>query len=305
MSYISDYEYYENNGNTPTSVNWGSYQNTSLVDLVNNFMLNHVGPDELITKVARDKVIFHIKSCIQELNYDALRVPKILELNITGTNQMIFPPDFVGFLRISYESQGILYVMAERRDTNFSNSYLQDNNGGIVFDVNGNVIEVQSQLDVSRLNGDTRKLYVGDGDFNDQYGWYLDGNWYFGRAFGGHYSLDPELANSNPTFSIDYANGVINFDSGMSGKNVVLEYVSDGLFNGDDSKIHIHKFAERAIYDYTLCRLLKSRRGIPDYEKRRYERASKAQMDNAKIRMSGNTPERLLMVLRKQGEWIK
>ena len=39
MAYISQYEYYDNNGNAPQDANWGSYQYISLDDVVNNFLL--------------------------------------------------------------------------------------------------------------------------------------------------------------------------------------------------------------------------------------------------------------------------
>ena len=34
MTYISNLEYYTNNGNVPTDVNWGSYQYVNLYDIV-------------------------------------------------------------------------------------------------------------------------------------------------------------------------------------------------------------------------------------------------------------------------------
>ena len=34
MAYISQYQYYENGGNTPSNANWGSYQYVSLQDIV-------------------------------------------------------------------------------------------------------------------------------------------------------------------------------------------------------------------------------------------------------------------------------
>ena len=36
MAYISQYEYYDNNGVAPEDKNWGSYQYVSLYDIVNN-----------------------------------------------------------------------------------------------------------------------------------------------------------------------------------------------------------------------------------------------------------------------------
>ena len=40
MSYLSQYEYYENGGNSPRDANWGSYQYVSLKDIVVNYPLN-------------------------------------------------------------------------------------------------------------------------------------------------------------------------------------------------------------------------------------------------------------------------
>ena len=65
MAYISQYEYYENNGNTPEDANWGSYQYVSLYDIVNNFMLMYAGNHSLINNEERFKVLFHAKRVCQ------------------------------------------------------------------------------------------------------------------------------------------------------------------------------------------------------------------------------------------------
>jgi len=39
MAYLSQYQYYENAGATPSNKNWGSYQYVSLEDIVNNFLI--------------------------------------------------------------------------------------------------------------------------------------------------------------------------------------------------------------------------------------------------------------------------
>ena len=73
MAYISQYEYYDNNGNQPQDVNWGSYQYVSLFDIVNNFMLMYAGNHSLINNEDRYKILFHAKRAVQELNYDAFK----------------------------------------------------------------------------------------------------------------------------------------------------------------------------------------------------------------------------------------
>ena len=53
MAYISQYEYYDNNGSTPQDANWGSYQYVSLKDIVNNFLLMYSGNHSLVNNEER------------------------------------------------------------------------------------------------------------------------------------------------------------------------------------------------------------------------------------------------------------
>jgi len=95
MAYITDYTYYENDQVVPTDSNWGSYQYISLDDIVNNFMLMFQGNNELINNINRYQVLFHAKRAIQELNYDAMKEVKILQLQICDQLRFVLPPDYV------------------------------------------------------------------------------------------------------------------------------------------------------------------------------------------------------------------
>jgi len=304
MPNITDFQYYTNGGTNPTNENWGSYQYVSLLDIVNNFELMFVGNDKLINNVPRYEILFHAKQGIKELNYDALKTPKVLELTLGDTNQLVFPPDYVNFIRISLEINGTLLTLVENKQNNYANSYLQDHTTDIIFDTDGNVIEVQSQMDIDRLAGLTQQIYLGDGIFNNCWGWYVDGCWYFTRQWSGRFGLDPETANMNTAYSIDKPNGVINFSSDLSGYNVVLEYVSDGMEKGDDANIVINKLAEDAIYAYIKWAIMNNKFGVQMYERNEAKKQRKAAIDNAKIRIGGNMSN-ILMVLRGQSKWIK
>ena len=115
MPYINNYQYYKNNGLIPEDENWGSYQYVSLSDIVNNFILMYVGNDKLVNNVDRYTILFHAKRSIQELNYDALRNIKVLELEIGDSLQMVMPPDYVNYVRISMLHQGVLIPLVENR----------------------------------------------------------------------------------------------------------------------------------------------------------------------------------------------
>jgi hypothetical protein len=305
MAYITNYEYYTNSGTAPTDLNWGGYQYVSLADIINNFILIYIGNDKLINNVERHNVLFHAKRGIQELNYDAFKNVKVLELTIGPASQLTVPPDFVDYVRISYESNGILFPMVENVQVNYATTYLQDNNYDIVFDLDGNVIETNSQLDAARAAGYTQEIYLGEGIYHGYPGWCINGDWYFTMQIGGRFGLDPTTANFNTAFRIDKAAGVFYFSSDLVGQNVVLEYFSDGLENGDDTLVFVPKMAEEAIYAYTNYQIMKQKLGIPMYEKNAAQKAYTAARRNAKVRLSNLKPSRLLMALRGQEKWIK
>ena len=308
MAYLTEYQYYENNGtqNSETE-NWGSYQYVSLDDIVNNFMLMYVGNDKLINNAERYNVLFHAKRAIQELNYDSLKEVKILELSVADSLRYVLPSDYVNWVRISIYTDGVLKPLTENIQTNWSNAYLQDNTARILFDHLGNILKPSnSTIDVDRLKGATKSIYMNSqSPYNGQEGYSIDGDWYFEYAVGARYGLNTETANSNPTFSINKKSGVINFSSNMNGELCVLEYVSDGMENGENSEISVNKLFEEFVYSYMKFVILSSKYGVQEYIINRARKEKGALLRNAKIRLSNIHPGRLLMNLRGQDKWIK
>jgi hypothetical protein len=305
MAYLTGYQYYENSGNIPENENWGSYQYVSLDDIVNNFMLMYVGNDKLINNVQRYNVLFHAKRGIQEINYDALKEIKVLEISICDDLKFILPNDYVNYVRISLYKDGVLRPLTENIQTNYSNSYLQDNNCRVLFDQDGNILEGTSILDYDRVTDKQKTMYPGSGMYAGREGVNIDQNWYFDYSIGANYGLNTETANVNPTYRIDKASGVINFGSGMAGELCILEYISDGMQDGDDSKVSINKMAEEFIYAYIKYAILNAKVGVQEYIVNRAKKDKTALLRNAKIRLSNIHPGRLLMNMRGRDKWIK
>jgi hypothetical protein len=307
MAYISQYQYYENGGNPPQDANWGSYQYVSLYDIVNNFMLMYAGNHSLINNEERFKVLFHAKRAIQELNYDAFKEIKVLELSVDDQLRYILPSDYVNWVRISIQRDGILYPLSENIQTNWSSAYLQDNTGQILFDQDGNALSPQySELDYRRIFSIQPTIYLNSlSPFNGSMGYNDDGNWYFTRGVGARFGLNTETANANPTFKIDPKGGVINFSSGIQDELVVLEYVSDGMENGNDSYVTVNKMFEEYVYAAVEFSILNSKFGVQEYVINRARKRKSALLRNAKIRISNIHPGRLLMNLRGQNKWLK
>jgi len=307
MSYITAYQYYENNGNTPENLNWGSYQYVSLYDIVTNFKLMYSGNHSLINNEPRYRILFHAKRGIQELNYDAFNQIKTLELDVCDNLRFVLPPDYVNWVRVSLFKDGVLRPLVENIQANSSDAYLQDHNCRILFDHEGNVLKPQySNLDLGRLDNSNKSIYLNQNSpYDGCEGWCIDGCWFFDYQIGARYGLNTETANFNPTFRVDQQNGVINFSSGMSGEKCVLEYVSDGLYNGDEARVTVNKLFEEFLYAYIEFAIINSKLGVQEYVINRARKRKSALLRNAKIRMSNLHPGRLLMNLRGQAKWIK
>jgi len=307
MAYLTQYQYYENEGNNPENDNWGSYQYVSLKEIVTNFMLMYVGNDKLINNVERYNILFHAKRAIQELNYDSLKEIKILEMSVNDELRFILPDDYVNWVRISMYKNGVLFPLTENIQTNWSSAYLQDNNNKILFDEEGSVLKPEfSTVDIDRIKGSRKTIYLNEqSSYDGQEGYFYNGIWYFEYPIGGRYGLNTETANANPTFKINKKSGVINFSSDMSGELVVLEYVSDGMEGGVNADISVNKLFEEFVYAYIKFSVLSSKYGVQEYIINRSRKEKSALLRNAKIRLSNIHPGRLLMNLRGQNKWIK
>jgi len=305
MAYLTGYQYYENAGVTPEDANWGSYQYISLDDIVNNFMLMYVGNDKLVNNVERYNVLFHAKRGIQELNYDALKETKIIELTVCDNATVVLPPDYVNWVRISLYKDGVLRPLSENVNTNFADAYLQDNDCKVLFDEDGNVLIGTSLLDGDRVDGQQKTQYLGDGLLNGSMGYNIDGKWVFDYAIGGRYGMNTETANNNPTFKINKAGGVVSFSSPMAGENIIIEYVSDGMEGGVDANVSLNKLFEDYIYAYIKYAILNSKFGVQEYIVNRARKDKTALLRNAKIRLSNIHPGRLLMSMRGAQKWLK
>ena len=151
MAYLTEYQYYENEGTAPTNKNWGSYQYVSLEDIVNNFMLMYSGNHSLINNEEQYKVLFHAKRAVQELNYDAFKEIKVLELKLDDEFRFVLPSDYVNWVRISVLRNGVLMPCGENIQANGASSYLQNSQGKILFDSDGNIESETSELDTLRI----------------------------------------------------------------------------------------------------------------------------------------------------------
>ena len=120
---------------------------------------------------------------------------------------------------------------------------------------------------------------------------------------GERYGLEPSHAQANGSYYIDCREGKIHFSSNISGKTVILKYISDSL--GTDDEMQVHKFAEEAIYKWIAYGCLAARVDVPEYVVRRYKKERFAETRKAKLRLSNIKLEEITQILRGKSKQIK
>ena len=283
---------------TPSS--YGNYQFTTLDNIINAFMISYVGESKLINKVNRTDVQFYAMRAIQELSYDVFRSIKSQEIEIPGSLTMILPQDYVNYVKlVSVGSDGIEKNLYPTGKTSNPFAITQDTDGVYQYTDSDNDGEVDTLTE--QVPSDTWSSYqnqelessinaTGSADIE------LD---YRGRRYG----LDPQHAHLHGSFYIDYNKGFIHFSSNLSGKTVVLKYISDGL--GTDDEMVVHKFAEEAVYKWIAYGILSTRSNMPEHVVQRFKREKFAETRKAKIRLSNIKMEEFTQVLKGMSKQIK
>jgi hypothetical protein len=131
-------------------------------------------------------------------------------------------------------------------------------------------------------------------DYQDDIYWPLDLS---------RYGLDPQHAQANGSFYIDDQSGKIHFSSNVSGKTVILDYISDSL--GTDGEMQVHKFAEEAMYRWIAHAIMAGRVNIPEYQVQRFKKEKFAAVRTAKLRLSNIKLEEITQILRGKSKQIK
>jgi len=131
-------------------------------------------------------------------------------------------------------------------------------------------------------------------DYQDDTYWKMSGN---------RYGLDPQHAQANGSFYIDPLTGFVHFSSNLSGKTVIIKYISDSL--GTLEEMQVHKFAEEAMYKWMLYGILSTRANVRENVVRRFKKERFAAIRTAKLRLSNIKLEEITQVLRGKSKQIK
>jgi len=301
MGILTDAEqaYYGDSGNH------GSYQFISLTEIIDSFRAAYVGPGKICEKVMDQDITYFALRGMQELSYDTLKSTKDWEIEVPATLVMVMPVDYVNYVKLTWSDgagiEHIIYPTSKTSNPRDITETVRDAGG---FTTGGTTTDLTSDessttwenYETPSENQNTDYDYDSDlYDLNQ------------GQRFG----IDPQHAQTNGSFFIDETAGKFHFSSNLSGKTLILKYISDGIITNaantalDLDATKIHKFAEEAIYKYMAYGLLSARTdGNPGMlqllKKERF-----AEQRKAKLRLSNIKMEELTQIMRGKSKWIK
>jgi len=282
--------------------NYGSYAYTKLNDIINNFIVAYVGAGKLIPSAKRTDIIFHAKRAMQEFSYDTLRSVNSQELTIPHSLSLAIPQDYVNYVSMHWiDDQGVKHVMTPTSmTTNPGAIPLQSDNGQPMQDNFGDNVDGTSITEDRWSNNGlkNRRDIIDNSDFS----WdLLYGEQSYG--VGQLYGLDPQKANINGYFTINDREGKFSFSSDLVNRIIILEYISDGLSTGMDTRVP--KLAEEAMYAYISHAIIASRINQPEYIVNRLKKEKSAKLRNAKLRLSNIKLNEFVQVMRGKSKWLK
>jgi hypothetical protein len=287
--------------------NFGGYQFTSLDDIINQFMFAYVGEDKIISKTKRLDVAFHAQRAMQELSFDTFKSCKAQEIEVPASLTMILPQDYVNYVKLTWsDSSGIEHVIYPTSKTSNPFNIKQDTDGNYSFDIDEDTTAQIGNIDdttelIPANESDTWGNYKSNTPSENNNDDYEDET--FWPNTGQRYGLDPQHAQTNGSFYIDCGKGLIHFSSNMSGKTVILHYISDSL--GTDDEMQVHKFAEEAMYKWIAYGILSTRINTPEYIINRFKKEKFAETRKAKLRLSNIKLEEITQILRGKSKQIK
>jgi hypothetical protein len=289
----------------------GDYRQMPLQEIIDSFSATYIGKDKLCENVLLADVTFHAIRALQELSYDTLRCTKDMEVEIPSTLVLVMPVDYVNYVSLQWvDSNGIfrrLYPTSKSGNP-FDVEEAVELWGGFTTDGSGQDLDRTAAVD-GNYGSTTFENFksqtsndLGDTDSDE-----VDDT--YGELIGTRYGIDPQYAQANGSFFIDETQGKFHFSSNVSGKTVVLKYISDGL-GGTSSAInlatsYVPKLAEEAIYKHILYGVLSARSNSDPNMLTLIKKERFAETRKAKLRLSNIKLEELTQILRGNSKIIK
>lgn len=231
----------------------------SLEQIVTDFVFS-IDSDDYVNNVSDTMVRNLALRGIRDLGFDIMKRIKAANLNVSATNTVTLPADYVDLLKIGIVGEdGLVYVFGENKNKNLLSNYA----------------------------GNLPDYLLGYSDFiyRNFVNSTTDGRLYgYG---GGHYSGE---------YRINLGENRIELTLGTGTDTVYIEYIADEALAVNPS---VHVYAEQAIRAYIYYHLVERKSNVPAVEKARARQEYYNERRLANARLKSFSKEEALKTIRK------
>jgi len=270
----------------------GNYQFTTLKDIVDELMMDRLEPDSYIKNTNRNLFILHAKNGIKEMSKEANASILSIEMTVGEASFIVLPQNYVDWVSVSIvlidtqTGKRYLKQLDENNDINTATGYLQDDEAKILFDDEGGILTADAS---NAYNMPYRSYEFIGSDCN-----------------GGNAFLDTAVLTQYGEFKVDKQNGKLVLSDNLIDKEIVLEYISDGLDLEyiSESQIKVHKYIEKAVKDFAYHGCIKRRQTVPANEKARADLEFRTSRWKSKKNLSGFNLRKISREMRSKSKYL-
>jgi hypothetical protein len=265
-------------------------RNTVKISQVINDFLITLDHDDYANDTTHASVRVIALRGLREMGFDILKRVKSIKLPVNQTNSTVdLPDDFVDLVKIgSVGSDGLVYVMGENKNINYSQKYLEQN--GVLIDSDGDGIYDRVDSKSATSGGSTPGMYDVTDDFDD----YVFRNYIYNNESGRLYGVGGGQYLGQYRINLDQNR--IEVDTHNGAEEVVIEYIADEARSSDPS---VHIYAEEALRAYIYYKLIERKASVPYNEKARARQEYYNEYRRANARLKSFSKEEALKTIRK------
>ena len=261
----------------------------TLDQIISDYIIQLDG-DDYVNNVSDTMIRTFAKRGLRELGFDVSKRIRSLKIPVnTSTNTAVLPDDYVDWSKVGVVgSDGLVYVLGENTNLNYSQKYSVSN--GVNYDSDGDGLNEREDSKTATSSGSPAIDTGIASSFNS----YLFNNYIYGGESGAIYGYGGGKYYGEFRMNLDQNR--IELDTNSSVSEIVVEYVAD---EARSTNPQVHAYLEQALQCYVYYQLVRRKSSVPANEKARAKEEYYLERRNAKRRMSSFTKEEALKVIRK------
>lgn len=223
--------------------NWGNYQYTTLKELVDDMLADTTDPDSYLANTKRSQIVRQLKRGVRKVNRDTQKMFNVAQLTVNNNLYFPLPQNYVDWVRVSViDKDGRMQPLNINNSINTADGYLQNYKDELLFDYEGQLLttDMANAYQIPYIKHTVKT------------------------------TNDTSLLSEFGEFKVNDERGTIHFSSNLEDKDVVIEYLSDGLSleKLKEQEIKIHKDLQDAIKWFAISEILSTRKSANQYDKR-------------------------------------